>query len=177
METHLAHHGIKGQKWGVRRWQDDDGHFNEAGYERYFGGRKRTLKSSMYRLASKANAINEKHYAKGSSRFSKQMAGMQRAAKNSALKKAEQLEMESYSQRMQKAKAKVEKLAMREAVHSKAHDNGKQAVASSLVRLKRQTLASIFDMNAKVYAKSNPTLSSMNAAARDAQLRALQQKR
>lgn len=177
METYLAHHGIKGQKWGVRRWQDADGHFNEAGYERYFGGHKRTVKSSMYRLAAKANAINEKHYAKGSSRFSKQMAGMQRAAKNSALRKAEKLEVEAYEKRMRKVKAKVEKTAMREAVQTKSYNDGKQAVISSLDRLKHQTLASIFDMNAKVYAKSNPTLSSMNMAARDEQLRALQQKR
>lgn len=33
----LEHQGIKGQKWGVRRWQNADGTFNEAGKERYFG--------------------------------------------------------------------------------------------------------------------------------------------
>ena len=32
----LSHHGIKGQKWGVRRWQNSDGSFNEAGKKRYF---------------------------------------------------------------------------------------------------------------------------------------------
>lgn len=31
----LMHHGIKGQKWGVRRWQNDDGSFNQAGKQRY----------------------------------------------------------------------------------------------------------------------------------------------
>ena len=34
---YLQHHGIKGQKWGTRRWQYADGRFNEAGKERYFG--------------------------------------------------------------------------------------------------------------------------------------------
>ena len=33
----LCHYGIKGQKWGVRRWQDADGSFNSAGKARYFG--------------------------------------------------------------------------------------------------------------------------------------------
>lgn len=33
----LSHYGIKGQKWGVRRWQNGDGSFNSAGKRRYFG--------------------------------------------------------------------------------------------------------------------------------------------
>lgn len=37
MQDHfyLAHHGIKGQKWGVRRFQNADGTLTEAGKERY----------------------------------------------------------------------------------------------------------------------------------------------
>lgn len=43
----LYHFGTKGQKWGVRHWQNEDGTFNAAGKERYFGSsaeRKRALK-------------------------------------------------------------------------------------------------------------------------------------
>ena len=36
-ENSLAHYGTKGQKWGERHWQNEDGTFNEAGKERYFG--------------------------------------------------------------------------------------------------------------------------------------------
>lgn len=36
----LTHYGIKGQKWGQRRWQNDDGTFNEAGKERYWPNAK-----------------------------------------------------------------------------------------------------------------------------------------
>lgn len=31
----LYHHGIKGQKWGMRRFQNEDGTLTEAGRERY----------------------------------------------------------------------------------------------------------------------------------------------
>ena len=33
----LYHWGLKGMRWGHRRWQNPDGTFNEAGKERYFG--------------------------------------------------------------------------------------------------------------------------------------------
>lgn len=33
----LTHTGIKGQKWGTRRWQNYDGTFNEEGKIKYFG--------------------------------------------------------------------------------------------------------------------------------------------
>ena len=35
--SYLAHHGIKGQKWGVRRFQNPDGTLTEAGKVRYYG--------------------------------------------------------------------------------------------------------------------------------------------
>ena len=34
-ETELYHHGIKGQKWGVRNYQNEDGTLTEEGKERY----------------------------------------------------------------------------------------------------------------------------------------------
>lgn len=33
---YLVHHGIKGMKWGVRRYQNEDGTLTEAGKKRYY---------------------------------------------------------------------------------------------------------------------------------------------
>lgn len=32
---YLAHHGIKGQKWGIRRYQNPDGSLTAEGMKRY----------------------------------------------------------------------------------------------------------------------------------------------
>lgn len=35
--VYLAHHGVKGQKWGVRRYQNPDGSLTLEGYKHYYG--------------------------------------------------------------------------------------------------------------------------------------------
>lgn len=42
---HIAHYGIKGQKWGIRRYQNKDGSLTTAGIRRYGVENSRTLKS------------------------------------------------------------------------------------------------------------------------------------
>ena len=49
----LQHHGIKGQKWGVRRFQNADGSLTTAGKQRASATKKRTnaqLKKKIERL-------------------------------------------------------------------------------------------------------------------------------
>ena len=42
--SYLAHHGIKGQKWGVRRFQNSDGSYTAAGKERRNSGKNNKFK-------------------------------------------------------------------------------------------------------------------------------------
>lgn len=51
--SELYHFGIKGQKWGVRRYQNEDGSLTPEGYEHY-GRKKRRLERSIDR-SKKAN--------------------------------------------------------------------------------------------------------------------------
>ena len=39
----LCHHGIMGQKWGVRRFQNQDGSLTDAGRKRYASEAKKAL--------------------------------------------------------------------------------------------------------------------------------------
>lgn len=38
MEQYLEHHGILGQRWGIRRYQNPDGSLTNAGKKRYIEG-------------------------------------------------------------------------------------------------------------------------------------------
>lgn len=51
-ESYLAHHGIKGQKWGVRRFQNEDGSLTEKGLKRQARRFTRELNRNDKRMAS-----------------------------------------------------------------------------------------------------------------------------
>ena len=53
----LVHHGILGQKWGVRRYQNEDGTYTEAGKKRYFGDAKEKLQSAWKKVTDTASDL------------------------------------------------------------------------------------------------------------------------
>jgi len=71
-QAELYHHGIKGQKWGVRRFQNPDGTLTEAGKKRYDG----MSDEKLYKTLKKEfrNARAEK-YGSGNRWDSKQGIG------------------------------------------------------------------------------------------------------
>lgn len=72
--VYIAHHGIMGQKWGIRRYQNKDGTLTPEGLKRYqrFDSKSfKKEKSEQYekegrsKLMSKVNASTAKNMAKG----------------------------------------------------------------------------------------------------------------
>lgn len=53
--NYIAHHGIKGQRWGIRRYRNDDGSLTDLGKKRYANDAKKF---------NKAYSETEKKYSK-----------------------------------------------------------------------------------------------------------------
>ena len=68
MSGYIAHHGIKGQKWGVRRYQYADGTLTPAGRKRYHGtnGFNKTMRMKMSEVVKTAKThVTGKQYVDG----------------------------------------------------------------------------------------------------------------
>lgn len=57
METYLVHYGIKGQKWGIRRYQNPDGSLTPAGRQRYYDSGERKSLRTRY-LENRVSSID-----------------------------------------------------------------------------------------------------------------------
>lgn len=66
IDSYLEHHGIKGQKWGIRRFQNDDGTLTEEGKKRYEVGDSGTMTEAGKKLyeqdrkGAKKEALSER---------------------------------------------------------------------------------------------------------------------
>lgn len=60
--NYLVHHGIEGQKWGVRRFQNRDGSLTEEGRKRYGYSSEMSSVKDAYRNKQRAYRVNKSEY-------------------------------------------------------------------------------------------------------------------
>lgn len=63
-KNYLAHHGIEGQKWGVRRYQNADGSLTPEGRARYYGQEYRKAKREWQSEHGKITGYNKEAFEK-----------------------------------------------------------------------------------------------------------------
>lgn len=107
-DEYLEHHGILGQKWGVRRFESANGHLTAAGKARYDGDKVSakeknafSMKAASHKALAKVYGSNEKVYSKSN----KALSSMNKAAKEDQLKKAEAAQKAANAKRDAKEKA------------------------------------------------------------------------
>ena len=60
-ENYLAHYGVKGMKWGVRRYQKADGSLTDAGRKRAESKTNKLFKKSDKAIMKYKSTINFSH--------------------------------------------------------------------------------------------------------------------
>lgn len=132
-DSYLEHHGIKGQKWGVRRFQNEDGSLKAAGEKRYGVG-----EGVARRALAGVYSINEKAYNRLGN---KTLASMNKAAKERQLalaKKADPNRDKRVSERKEKVNAVIKK------ERDRGQQLGKHAVLKSGLRYTAITTGNAF---------------------------------
>ena len=61
-DNYLIHHGIEGQKWGVRKYQNEDGSLTSAGRARYGEGTREGLRNATLAGGLIGRAIYKKNH-------------------------------------------------------------------------------------------------------------------
>ncbi len=62
IRNYLAHHGIQGQKWGVRRYQNPDGTFTEEGKKRYLNPNGTLTEEGTKKFSERLKAAQNERY-------------------------------------------------------------------------------------------------------------------
>lgn len=99
----LYHHGIKGQKWGVRRFQNKNGSLTPAGKKRYYDTPYLNRQQREMQLAKRVRNASAREYNEASNRYQNVPTNRNRAALQKARDKY-QIDNKTY----QRAKLKYD---------------------------------------------------------------------
>ncbi len=69
MDYELYHHGVKGQRWGIRRFQKKDGSLTPAGKKRYYDTPKLNKQKSEMESAKSVYKTSRRAYDKATSKY------------------------------------------------------------------------------------------------------------
>ena len=109
-EQILIHHGIKGQRWGVRRYQNEDGSLTEAGKKHYaLEGSKWSTRRDAKRDAKEA-ATAKMYYGEGAGTRRKRINEVvKQRSKDEAYKRAYDYYYENQDMAKRGAQARTER--------------------------------------------------------------------
>lgn len=151
----LEHHGILGQKWGVRRFQNQDGSLTDEGRERYGYGVKKWVETkgkAMAKGAAKATAKVAKSTAKAAAKTTVKAA-------KATVKKTKQAIADS---RAKSAARKAEKAAAEEAQRRAEEEAKKPKIYT---KEERDQIIQSGDFNRISEIQGQMTTEELNAAA------------
>lgn len=146
----LEHHGVKGQSWGKRQYQNPDGTLTPLGREHYgYGSQKDAFsaKATAAKALAKVYEVNEKTYKNSN----KTLSSMNAAAKNQYLKKAEEAQRAANEKKYAKHDSKMEKYRQKlENSAERKHNSYKKEFDKNITNLRDLNKNGV---NSEVYKK------------------------
>lgn len=153
-ELILAHHGIMGQKWGIRKYQNPDGTLTEAGKRRY-GTVQNFNKIQNARVDAEAYKIR----AKAEAKVAKKQQKIE-DKRNAKLEKARQKEEDKRNLKMAKEMQKIQDKQAKK----QAKIDEKYAMKSYKEQMKNAPKNSVLKRTAGEFANNVVKPVAMNAA-------------